>query len=246
MKRRVFLVPFLVALILSLGGFTLVGCQISCVIGEPSKEPTTATTSLSETTATVAASSSISTTSTTPAGVTATSQETTSYGTSTLTTDTSTTDRAEATTTTRHVVAPTAVDTTDRVVAMWTRFEEIDPHMVWTGDWHAVYFTGTGGTGMDIDGKGMVVIHFRGTRITVVAVRNYTSGIAAITLGDSTELVDLYGPSGGTSEKVWTSPRLDNGLHMVVVEWNGAKNALSDGTAINIDAVEVAGTLVYP
>jgi len=44
-------------------------------------------------------------------------------------------------------------------------------------------------------------------------------------------------------EKVWETDTLGAGLHTVKIEWTGTKSAAATDTNINVDAVDVTGTL---
>ena len=44
-------------------------------------------------------------------------------------------------------------------------------------------------------------------------------------------------------QKVWDTGVLAAGVHTVTIEWSGTKNESATGTNINVDAVDVSGTL---
>ena len=55
----------------------------------------------------------------------------------------------------------------------------------------------------------------------------------------------MSSPNTGTllQQKVWGSGQLEPGPHTVTITCTGAKNPSSNGTAINLDALDVTGVL---
>ena len=67
---------------------------------------------------------------------------------------------------------------------------------------------------------------------------------AKVTLdGGSPVTVDLYSATVVWQQKVWSSGLLVNGAHTVKIQWTGTKRSVATGTNINLDAVDVTGTL---
>ena len=59
---------------------------------------------------------------------------------------------------------------------------------------------------------------------------------------------DLYSLVTQLNKVVYTSPLLDDGIHVVVIEWTGQQNAAAELklAALSFDAVDVKGTLIDP
>src|SRR5665811_696186 len=74
--------------------------------------------------------------------------------------------------------------------------------------------------------------------------KSTSSGIARVTLDTNAPVtVDLYNSSSLYKQKVWSSGTLTSGAHLVTIEYTGTKSSRAYGTGINIDAVDVRGTL---
>ena len=89
-----------------------------------------------------------------------------------------------------------------------------------------------------------MTIHFTGTRLAWIAKESHVYGKAKVTLdGGSPVTVDLYSASVLWLQKVWDTGILASGAHAVKIEWTGTKSAAATDTNINVDAVDVTGTL---
>ena len=55
--------------------------------------------------------------------------------------------------------------------------------------------------------------------------------------------VDLYSAATKSQQQVWASGALEMGTHTIQIARLGKKNAASKGTAINVDAFDVTGSL---
>ncbi len=56
-------------------------------------------------------------------------------------------------------------------------------------------------------------------------------------------LVDLYSPSTLYQQAVWSTGLLANGAHTVTIAWTGQKNPAATYTYVDLDALDVVGTL---
>jgi hypothetical protein len=131
--------------------------------------------------------------------------------------------------------------------AFWTRFEEDDSRLHWTGPWtDAPLLPGASESGFRFGAKNAAVsLRFEGTRVELVACPNPHAGQALVTLdGDAWFIVDLYSDPGSQGIIVWMSPVLAPGTHELEFRWADDRNPLSDASIINFDAVDVMGTLV--
>jgi lysophospholipase L1-like esterase len=90
-----------------------------------------------------------------------------------------------------------------------------------------------------------VTVRFTGTSLVWIAKKSSIYGIAHVTLDrGEQETVDLYSASTQWRQPVWSTGPLGEGPHTVVIAWTGEKNAASANTYINVDAFDVAGSLV--
>jgi len=90
-----------------------------------------------------------------------------------------------------------------------------------------------------------VTISFVGTRLDWIAKTGPSYGEAQVTLDSNAPvIIDLYSPGMLYQQGVWTSGSLANGSHTVKIQWTGQKNPVASSTYVDLDAVDVAGTLV--
>jgi hypothetical protein len=89
-----------------------------------------------------------------------------------------------------------------------------------------------------------VTVAFNGTAIDYIAKTASSLGWARLTLdGGDPVYVDLYSSSTKYKQKVWGVSGLAPGDHILLIEWTGTRGS-GTGTTINLDAVDVLGTLV--
>jgi hypothetical protein len=274
MKRAMLPAVLLTAVVLLVPALVWAGCGNSGVVGGAGDTETAATFVagvLGSTSTTVSSSptSFTSSTSTTlgapPTSVQAT---VTTKATTTTTAKVTTTTTDKATTTTKTTLgAPPSQPTTTflqftiptldlgTTVTMypWNLYEETDPRIQFQGHWEPVgpcsasggYFANCGHYG-----SGQVRFRFSGRNFQYLAQTSDNNGYAKITIDDSpvSEIIDLYSAVVGLQKAVYTSPTLDYGVHVVVIEWTGEQNvaAVNDYASITFDAVWVKGVLVDP
>jgi N-acetylmuramoyl-L-alanine amidase len=125
------------------------------------------------------------------------------------------------------------------------RYEQDNAKIAYTGKW-STYTTSKASSG-DYAYAGSATkasIKFAGTRLDLIATRGINQGKARVTLdGGSPVVVDLYSPIVHHQQAVWSSGALPDGTHIVSLEWTGSTSAPSGSTVVNIDAVDVTGTL---
>jgi cell wall-associated NlpC family hydrolase len=128
------------------------------------------------------------------------------------------------------------------------RYQDTDKNVLWTGLWgNTATTSASGGCFRSVDKAGSAALTFKGTSVAWVAAKAPGSGIGHVTLdGVDQGNVDLYGASTVYGQTVWSIDGLADGTHTLSVEWTGTKNAASNGSTINVDAFDVAGTLVTP
>jgi hypothetical protein len=139
-----------------------------------------------------------------------------------------------------------AVTSTTAATAKATRYEQNDPHLVYSGTWKtSANAAASGGTYTFANAGGAkVTIRFVGTRLSLIAKKSSRYGKANITLdGKTLGAIDLYNIDAAYQKKVWGTGTLKPGTHTVVIVWTGTKRTAATDTNINIDCVLVTGTL---
>lgn len=133
------------------------------------------------------------------------------------------------------------------VVPTPTRYQQTDSRLAYTGTWNAVSTSSaSGGSFRYANSSGAsVAIKFTGTYLAWIAKKSPVYGQAKVTLdGGTSKLVNLYSPSLVWQQKVWSTGTLPSGSHTVKIKWTGTKTAAASDTNINLDAVNILGTLV--
>ena len=126
-----------------------------------------------------------------------------------------------------------------------TRYEQTNANIAYGGAW--VPFTASaasGGSYRYADSPASATIRFSGTQLDWVVTRGVTMGLAYVSVdGGSPVLVDLYSPSVLRQQVVWSTGALESGSHTVTITWMGQPSGAGGGTRVNIDALDVRGTL---
>jgi hypothetical protein len=87
----------------------------------------------------------------------------------------------------------------------------------------------------------VAVLRFRGTRASFFGVTDANHGIVGVSVDDGPEqLVDEYSESRAAAVKLWTSPVLSNGDHVLTVRVTGRMNPASRYLWATIDRVDVS------
>ncbi len=126
------------------------------------------------------------------------------------------------------------------------RHQQSDSHIVYKGTWKISAAEGaSGGTLAFANSAGAsVTITFNGTHLALIAKKSPKYGKAKITLdGKYLGTIDLYSSQVEYRQKVWETGALAPGSHTVIIAWAGTKRAAATDTNINIDAVDLTGTL---
>jgi hypothetical protein len=126
------------------------------------------------------------------------------------------------------------------------RFEEGVSGVVYSGSWNSYgysYFSAGSYRYSDQRGASFMVA-VSGTEVAWVALTAPYMGKATVSLdGGTPTTVDLYSPERMYQQRVWTSGPVANGIHILRVICTGEKNAASTGYYVNLDAVDVQGSL---
>jgi hypothetical protein len=177
------------------------------------------------------------TTTATPITIPATITETTAAEEPTPTPHTE--DTAAATTITSSPIAMSPAMTMVHA-GLWTRYEETDPHVIWAGEW--TVSTGperSGGSDRwSEDPSAMVTVNFSGTGIRLIGTKRNAGGQARVTLDGGAPVEVSFMHDGQLfGQTIWSSGTLTSGTHVLWID--------STGGQINLDAMDVIGTLVY-
>ncbi len=125
-------------------------------------------------------------------------------------------------------------------------FEQTDPHLAWSGSWTTATSTlYSGGSFNYANSTAAVTIKFSGMRLDLIGTTAYSYGKMKVTIDGASTTVDLYTPTALYKQTIFSSGLLAPGEHTVVMEWTGEKNPASSNTYVSLDAVEVAGDLLY-
>ena len=126
------------------------------------------------------------------------------------------------------------------------RFEETDARLVYAGTWTALSNAAYSGGSLRYTANAgtSVTAKFTGASLALIARMGPSYGIARITVdGGAPILVDLYSSAFLNQQAVWNTGVLANGAHTVVISWTGQRNPAATFTYVDIDAVDVAGSL---
>jgi hypothetical protein len=139
-------------------------------------------------------------------------------------------------------VVPAAVKKT----AGSKRYEQTDPLFKFSGQWDtgSEDFLSAGSHGYSVDKEASVTLTFKGTRLDWIAEMGPLMGQAMVSIdGQEPVLVDLFSEDALFQQMVWSTGNLDYGTHVVKIYFP-TTSASDESKAINIDAVDVMGTLL--
>jgi hypothetical protein len=129
-----------------------------------------------------------------------------------------------------------------------TRYEQTNSKLRYAGTWTSStssYYSGSSYKYVNASGAS-VTAAFSGTAVNFIAKTSATLGQARLILdGGTPVLVNLYSSTTRYKQTVWSASGLAPGNHTLVIEWTGTR-AGGTGTAINLDALDVLGTLITP
>ncbi len=141
------------------------------------------------------------------------------------------------------VTAIVVVDAFD-VITSGTRRQETDPAITYTAGWlqgnrDHPYSEGTAAVST-IPGD-RATFTFTGTSVSWIGYRGPQAGIARVILDGTVvaDSLDMFIPSEGPQEAVFTLPGLAAVSHTLTIEVTGSKNAASLGAFIMVDAFDV-------
>jgi murein DD-endopeptidase MepM/ murein hydrolase activator NlpD len=124
------------------------------------------------------------------------------------------------------------------------RYEQTNSNILYLGTW--VTFTSSsasGGSYKYANSPARAIISFTGTKLDLIATKGTTQGKAQVYLdGADKGVIDFSSTTTLRKQVVWSTGTVTSGKHTVELSWLG-KPGVAGGTRINIDAVDVLGTL---
>jgi C1A family cysteine protease len=126
-----------------------------------------------------------------------------------------------------------------------THVDQSDAHLIWNGTWSTLTNTSYfGGNAKSINAAGSVTITFSGVSLNVIAAKARAYGRMSVSIdGGAATTVDLYSYSTSYKQTVWSSGLLVSKTHTVKITWLGTRSSSATGTTIDLDGVDVIGTL---
>jgi hypothetical protein len=166
-----------------------------------------------------------------------------------VTTTTTTAGRATVTTTMHTLVTEASTTSTTQAMEVWqtARYDQATPGLVYSGRWiRSSVGPASAGSFVYTDSPGAsLTFHFMGSYCGWMAKTSDQYGKATVTLdGGAPSTVDLYSKKPVWRHIVWETKSLPFGDHTLKIQWTGKKKAVSKGTLINVDAIEIVGALV--
>jgi hypothetical protein len=127
------------------------------------------------------------------------------------------------------------------------RVQEDNAYLAYTGMWtQSVSPEDADGDFYFANHDASMTMRFSGTGVAYIAKKAYIYGMARITLDDrAPAMVDLYHPVPQYQQRVWDSGALPSGEHTLKLEWTGEQRPGGRGTYVNLDALEITGTLLF-
>jgi hypothetical protein len=126
------------------------------------------------------------------------------------------------------------------------RYQQNNTKFAYSGTWNTVSNTSASGGGFKYANSSgaSVTIHFTGIDLAWIAKKGPDYGEAKVTVdGKKTYTVNLYSASATWQKRLWSTGILPMGAHTVEIHWLGAKGSGATGTNIDVDAIDVTGTL---
>jgi hypothetical protein len=125
-------------------------------------------------------------------------------------------------------------------------YQQDNAKLAYSGTWNKTTASAaSNGSFVSSDQPGAsVTVQFVGTDLAWIARTGPSYGQASVTVdGGLAVTVDLYSAAIKSQKQVWASGALAMGTHTIQIVRLGTKNAASKGTAINVDAFDVTGSL---
>jgi murein DD-endopeptidase MepM/ murein hydrolase activator NlpD len=126
-----------------------------------------------------------------------------------------------------------------------TRYEQSNSKIVYLGKWTGFSASGaSGGTYTYADSPAKALIWFSGTKLDLIATTGTTQGKATVKVdGADKGTIDFSSSTTLRKRMVWSTGTVDSGTHKVEISWAGQAGG-SGGTRVNLDALDVTGTLL--
>jgi hypothetical protein len=139
--------------------------------------------------------------------------------------------------------APTPAPTVTPVPIVWTRVQESDPRLTFSGNWYSqASGNHSGGAArLSMDAGDSVSLTFEGRGFRWIGAADRWSGIATIWIdGEPWFNVDTYRADEKTQVVLSEMLALPHGTHTLKIEVKGQHNTSSGGSWIWVDAIDIA------
>jgi hypothetical protein len=126
------------------------------------------------------------------------------------------------------------------------RYQQTETKLTYLGTWaSAATWSASGGSYYSTNTAGSsALVSFTGTGVNLVGVTAPWYGKATVILdGGAAEYADFYAKGQAYKQTVYTKSGLTDGPHTLIIKYTGDKNPSASGTSINLDALDVLGTL---
>ncbi len=129
-----------------------------------------------------------------------------------------------------------------------TRYEQNNSSLAYTGSWRTSTSSSYSGNSFAYTNTlgSSVTARFTGTSVSYIARTTTSYGIAKVTLDGAVSYVDLYSSVTKYKQTVWSASGLTDGPHTLIIEHTGTRSGLSRGNTVNLDALDIVGTLTSP
>jgi SpoIID/LytB domain protein len=129
---------------------------------------------------------------------------------------------------------------------MPTRYQNTDPNIVYSVPWSTRWASAaSGGNFYYLNAAGSATIKFDGVYLSWIAKKGPPYGIATVTVdAGPPDSIDLYRSADLFQANMYNTGILLPGIHTVVITWTGTKNISASGFNIDVDALDVIGTLI--
>ena len=127
------------------------------------------------------------------------------------------------------------------------RIEETNPNILFSGPWAPDNLGTSGGAAlMSLQTGAQASLSFNGTGITWIGDSGPTRGVARVYLDGAMNTVDTYSSTWNSQQALFVAKGLSMGLHKLTIEATQINNANAQGSAISINAFDIANGTAVP
>jgi FtsP/CotA-like multicopper oxidase with cupredoxin domain len=124
-----------------------------------------------------------------------------------------------------------------------SRYQENDAGVAYPGSWVPLWNPNFSAGQMAMFST--ATIKFDGTKLNLICTKGHSYGKVWVKVDAAPRvLIDLYSSRTKYKQTVYSTGFLAPGTHTVTLSWSGYKNRSASGFSVNLDAVDVTGTLL--